>query len=104
FKKLGPSSELLADLTLFYVETGVKFTLEYGDIDEGFYYSLESTYTAALKLMKKEKLLKQFADRAAKVVSNTYDMGWGFHDSLIDIHLEYYPENADKDWSIAAKP
>ncbi|MCA6432179.1 MAG: hypothetical protein IM574_01110, partial [Cytophagales bacterium] len=29
FKKLGTSSDLLADLMLFYVETGVKFTNDY---------------------------------------------------------------------------
>ena len=54
FKKFGPSADLLADLMLFYVETGVKFTNEYGDIDEGFYSSMETTYVAALTLMKKK--------------------------------------------------
>src|SRR3954454_23143274 len=33
FKKFEPSTDLLADLMLFYVETGVKFTNEFGDID-----------------------------------------------------------------------
>jgi len=44
FKKLGPSVESLADLMLFYVETGVKFTGDFGDMDEAFYNSMESTY------------------------------------------------------------
>src|SRR5215210_7150494 len=54
FKKLGVSTDLLANLMLFYVETGVKFTNDYGDIDENFYSSLEKTYVQALTLMKKE--------------------------------------------------
>lgn len=57
FKKLGPSADLLADLMLFYVETGVKFTNDFGDIDESFYSSMEKTYVAALTLMKKKTYL-----------------------------------------------
>jgi hypothetical protein len=92
FKKFGPSSGLVADLMLFYVEKGVRFTLDYGDIDEVFYSSMETTYSAALTLMKKEKLLDKFADRAGKVVSDTRGMGWGFHDSLSDIHSDFYTD------------
>jgi hypothetical protein len=92
FKKLGPSADLLADLMLFYVETGVKFTNEFGDIDEGFYSSMETTYVAALTLMRKENLLNKFADRAGKVVSNTSGIGWGFHDYLCDVHSDFYTD------------
>jgi hypothetical protein len=90
FKKIGASPNLLADLMLFYVETGVIFTNEFGDINEGFYSSIETTYEAALTLMKKENLLDEFAVRAGKVVSDTSGIGWGFHDSLGDIHAEFY--------------
>jgi hypothetical protein len=92
FKKIEPSAELLADLTLFYVETGVIFTNEFGDINEAFYSSMESTYVAALKLMKKENLLDRFADRTIKVVHDTRDIGWGFHDYLADVYSEFYPD------------
>jgi len=90
FKKLGPTSELLADLMLFYVETGVEFTNEFGDINEAFYSSLEKTFLSALTLMKKENLLDKFADRTLKLVSDTSEMGWGFHDYLADVHAEFY--------------
>jgi hypothetical protein len=90
FKKLGVSADLLADLMLFYVETGVEFTNDFGDIDEGFYSSMETTYDAALTLMKKENLLDKFADRTGKVVSDTSGIGWGFHDYLSDVHSEFY--------------
>jgi len=95
FKKLGPSADLLADLMLFYVETGVKFTNDFGDIDEVFYSSMETTYVAALTLMRKENLLDKFADRAGKVVSDTSGIGWGFHDYLCDAHSNFYSDYSD---------
>jgi hypothetical protein len=95
FKKLGPSSELLVELMLFYVETGVKFTNDFGDIDEGFYSSIETTYVAALTLMRKENLLDKFSDRAGKVVSDTSGIGWGFHDYLGDVHSNFYTDYTD---------
>jgi Family of unknown function (DUF6155) len=90
FKKLEPSSDWLADLMLFYVETGVQFTNDYGDINEAFYGSLENTYLAALELMQKEGLLDKFADRAAKLVKDTENIGWGFHYYLSAVHWDFY--------------
>ena len=90
FKKLDPSPALVADLQLFYVETGIRYTNDFGDIEESFYTSLENTYHAALTLMKKEKLLPKFADRAAKAVHDTSGIGWGFHDTLGEYFLEFY--------------
>lgn len=95
FKKLGTSADSLADLMLFYVETGVIFTNDFGDIDEPFYNSVASVYSQALTLMKKENLLDKFADRAGKVVSDTSAIGWGFHDYLGDIHSDFYVDYSD---------
>jgi hypothetical protein len=95
FKKLGPSGDLLADLMLFYVETGVKFTNDFGDINESFYSSMESTYTATLKILRKENLLDKFSDRARKIVSDTKGIGWGFHDYLGVVHSDFYADNSD---------
>ena len=95
FKKLGPSTNALADLMLYYVETGVKFTNDFGDIDEGFYFSMEKTYLAALTLMRKESILDNFANRAGKVVSDTSDIGWGFHDYLCQVHSDFYAKDSD---------
>lgn len=90
FKKLEPSKELLSDLMLFYAETGVEFTNEFGDIDEPFYNSIASVYSNALALMDKENILDKFADRAKKIVDDTSGIGWGFHDELGDIYSEFY--------------
>ncbi len=92
FKKLGTSSEYLADFMLFYVETGVQFTNDYGDINEGFYSSIEKTFLAALTLMRKENILDEFANCAAKVMRDTSSIGWGFHEYLEEIYSDFYTE------------
>jgi hypothetical protein len=90
FKKLEASKELLSELMLFYAETGVEFTNEFGDIDEPFYNSIASVYSSALTLMNKEGILDKFADRAKQIVDDTSGIGWGFHDELGDIYCEFY--------------
>lgn len=90
FKKLEASKELLSELMLFYAETGVEFTNEFGDIDEPFYNSIASVYSSALTLMDKENILNKFADRAKKIVDDTSGIGWGFHYELGDIYYQFY--------------
>lgn len=90
FKKLGTSAESLADLLLHFVENGVEFTNEYGDIDENFYTSIENTYSNALDLIDKNGLLDKFEKRANKIVVNTENIGWGFHDYLGDVYYQHY--------------
>ena len=90
FKKFGPSTDLIAELMLYYVETGIMLTNEFGSIDEAFYSSLETTYLAALTLMRKEKLLDKFAVKAAKVVNETNGIGWGFHDTIKEVYYSFY--------------
>lgn len=92
FKKFSPASELVAELMLFYVATGVDFTNEFGDIDEGFYSSLESTFVAALKFIEKENLLGSFAEQVSIVVKETDGIGWGFHDYISEVYGKFYPD------------
>ena len=99
FKKLGNSADLLADLMLFYVETGVKFTNDYGDINEPFYKSLATTFVDSLTLMNKENLLDKFEDRVEKVVDDTSGIGWGFHDYLVQVWIDFYPSKEDEDFA-----
>ncbi len=82
---------------LYYVETGVQFTTQYGDIDEPFYSSMESMYQNAVQWIVKRKLQSQFLERCKKVVDETKDVGWGFHDFLGDTYAEHLGkfENAD---------
>ena len=89
-KKLNLPPEAMADLMLFYVETGVEFTNDYGDINESFYSSMESMFLKALEFLEKENLLTQFENRAFKIIHNTVDTGWGFHDTLSDYYYQFY--------------
>lgn len=90
FKKLGTSPDSIADLLLHFVEQGVLLTNEYGDIDENFYTSIENTYSSALDLMSKNRILNKFEARTYKVVKDTKGIGWGFHDYLEAVYYEYY--------------
>ena len=96
FKKLGASLSLLADLMLFYVETGVEFTNDYGDIDENYYLSIERMYIQALSLMSKENLLDKFAERAKKVMIGASNIGWGFGDTCADLYCQFYPDDLEE--------
>ncbi len=80
----------MADLLLYFVENGVKLTNQYGDIDENFYTSLENTYSNALNLIAKNGLLEKFQNRANRIITETENIGWGFHDYLEDIYYQYY--------------
>ena len=90
FKKMKPSLESQIDLMLYYVECGVKLTNEYGDIDEKFYSSLESVYRDSLKFIDNNDLHKKFKERALRIVEDTIDIGWGFHDYLGDLYYQIY--------------
>ena len=90
FKKLEPDAESLADVMMRYVESGVEFTNEYGDIDEPFYNSVAGMFGNALKLIKENGLQETFIVRVKKIMNDTKDFGWGFHDELRSIYHDYF--------------
>lgn len=92
-KAVGDPKGLL-ELMLFFVECGTRFTLDYGDIDEHFYASLEKMYEKAIKLLLTldEATIDDYCDRFEELVTSTRNIGWGFHDTLGDIFYEAFPE------------
>ena len=92
YKKLGAPSEYLADLMLYYVECGVEFTVNFGDIDEPFYSSIEKIFDKFLAYAYKEEILDSYKARSRKVVQDTEDIGWGFHDQLAGSYYDYYSD------------
>ena len=72
-----------------YVEMGVRYTNEYGDIDDPFYSSLESMYGRLLKHLTKHGLKDQFQKRVQAIVMDTEDIGWGFNDNLSYLYDEW---------------
>jgi len=90
FAKLETSKELHTELMLYYVETGIKFTKEFGNIDDPFYNSLSSVYMNALTLMKKENMLSKFAERSKKIVDSCTSVRWDFYFNLQNIYGSFY--------------
>jgi hypothetical protein len=90
YKKVSGDPVGLADLMVFFVEMGVRFTNEYGDMDEPFYSSMESMYYKALQHIVKYALQDTFELRCRKIVDDAYHTGWGFHDTLSEMFYEYY--------------
>jgi hypothetical protein len=92
YRNISNSPVGLIDLMLYYVEMGVQFTTAYGDIDEAFYASMEGMYDRAAKLIAKEGLADPFQERCQNVVDATSHMGWGFHDTLLEIYAETFSD------------
>ena len=74
------------DLMLTYVENGTDFTLQFGDIDEAFYDSLESVLNEIVKLFLKEvpELYPLFRERVRRLETDADHIGWGYGDYLGD--------------------
>jgi hypothetical protein len=90
FRKLETSKEKLGELILYYVECGVEFTNDYGDINEAYYISIENAFVDSLKILADNNALEKYKDRAKKIVDDTDGIGWGFHDSLAETFYSYY--------------
>jgi hypothetical protein len=90
FKKICRDPTAIIDLQLTYVEYGVKCTLQYGDIDERFYSSMESMFRSCLEDMEEHGLLDMFEERCGEIQEKTADMGWGFGIAVTDLYEEYF--------------
>jgi hypothetical protein len=94
FKKISKSNHELIDLLVYHVELGVKYTNIYGDIDERFYSSIESSFESATSLIKKNRLFLEYQERCSHIVEETDGIGWGFHDFLADIYYSTFKANS----------
>ncbi|GBE00930.1 hypothetical protein BMS3Abin08_00354 [bacterium BMS3Abin08] len=79
------------ELMVRYLETGNKFTVEFGDIDEQFYSSLESMFERILAVLRKQSadVQEKYFSRLEDVVSSARNIGWGYYDYISDIFSEY---------------
>lgn len=96
YRKASDSKEGAADVMLYFVEMGVAYTNEYGDINEAFYDSMESMYRATVEWIVKHGLQSTFKNRCWKVVDDTSGIGWGFHDGLGDIYERYFGQDESR--------
>jgi hypothetical protein len=81
-----------ADLMIYYVERGNKFTLDYGDINEAFYDALIEMYEKAVKAVRKLPKNKQetFRKRLEKIMKSADGIGWGYYDDLCYFYYEAF--------------
>ena len=77
---------------LFYVECGVEFANEYGDVDERLYNSMASVYVNACEFIHKNNLEGMFQPRALAIVTDTSNLGWGFYDYLRDTYGQFFSD------------
>lgn len=79
------------ELQMHYLEQGNECTLNYGDIDERFYSSLESMFASILASLKKQRSSEheKYLARLRVVVSSSRKMGWGYHDCIRSLLAEY---------------
>lgn len=82
------------ELMVHYLETGNQFTVDYGDIDEQFYSSLESMFKRILSALKKHStdVQEKYFSRLEDVVLSASNIGWGYYDYISDIFGEYESE------------
>ncbi len=81
-------------MLVYYVEQGVACTCQYGDIHQTFYISLESAFEEAVGLVCKTgstEIAEEFRSRMERIVADTSNVGWGFHDSLLEVFYSDYP-------------
>jgi hypothetical protein len=83
-----------ADLMLFFVEQGNAFTVDYGDIDAGFYNALLTMGRRAVKTIcgLPKNLQEPFRERLAVIVRSSSGIGWGYHDELAEIYRTAFPD------------
>ena len=89
YKKLKPRDEYLVELMVFYVETGCRFTYDFGDMWEQFYDVFERNFEATMKFLNQHNLIERFQPNLDNILRYSDDCGWGFADSMKDIYYEY---------------
>jgi hypothetical protein len=84
-----------AELMTYFVECGNEFTVQFGDIDEGFYDALLRMYNRAIRtvLSLPDEEQHEFRERLRTVMATSDGIGWGYHDGLCEQYLEAFPED-----------
>ncbi len=91
FKKTTGDKKRTCDLMLYFVELGVDFTNTYGDIDAPFYNNIGNMYAKVVSICDAEdEFFYAFAERLEKVVNDSADIGWGFHDNLCNCYYSLH--------------
>ena len=84
-----------AELMTYFVECGNQFTVQYGDIGEGFYDALLGMYARAINkvLTLPEEEQHEFRERLRTIMVTSDGIGWGYHDGLCEQYYEGFPDD-----------
>jgi hypothetical protein len=90
-KAVGDPNGIL-ELMVYYVECGNQLTVEYGDIDEKFYNSLESMFVDVLEILSKceQETVNNYLPRLRILVDKAKGIGWGYYDNMSDYLFEAF--------------
>jgi hypothetical protein len=82
---------------VYFVERGNQFTVDFGDIDEGFYSSLESMFGRILETLKRSdyEVIAHFLPRLVAIRDAAAGIGWGYHDYLCEALAKAFPRAAE---------
>lgn len=94
FKKLSPAEKDIAEVMLFYVECGILYTNTFGDIDEPFYNSIAGMFYDAGKYIYTNGMQAPFKQRCKKIMEDTENIGWGFHDEISECYYDFFEKPA----------
>jgi hypothetical protein len=96
YRKAARDARGELELMIYFVECGNQLTLDYGDIDEGFYDALVHMYARAIKATRDLPAPEQqsFRDRLRKLAESSDRIGWGYHDGLCDAYFSALPKDA----------
>ncbi len=89
---------ILVDIILDHLEHGVGFTMEYGDMWESYYTSIENQFERTCKFIvahQSEIDMDRALDRIDKQIEETRNIGWGFEETL-DAFREDLMEKLEK--------
>ena len=96
YKKAVGDPNGVLELMVYYVECGNQLTVDYGDIDEKFYNSLESMFIDVLKILmeSKQETIDKYLPRLRNLVGKAKGIGWGYYDNMSDYLFEAFgPED-----------
>lgn len=93
YKNTTNNNEGVLELMMFYVEAGNKCTLDYGDIDEHFYSSIEGVFEKVVYTIKNgdQNMVNNYLPRLKAVVKSAEGMGWGYYDFMSECLNEAFP-------------
>ncbi len=97
YKKATGDQVGTLELMVYFVERGNQFTIDLGDIDEGFYSALASMFGRILATLKRSNhdVVDRILPRLVAIRDAAQGIGWGYYDSLCEALATEFPSAAD---------